>query len=170
MPWRHYTVYGLLVLAAAGVAGSLTGAAPAAVWGAALLAAAVAVVLLEDFRRRLTEPLRDAAEAVRRLGRGEFTHKLYAGGQPALADLARTCNAATDALADRFARLEDDRRQLRAVLSGMVEGVVALDAKQRVLYANGRAARLLDSHPPRAVGRRFWEVVRHRRLQDVVKT
>jgi two-component system phosphate regulon sensor histidine kinase PhoR len=50
----------------------------------------------------------------------------------------------------------------------MVEGVVSLDAQQRILFANERAARLLDFPQQQAVGRRFWEVVRHRRLHEIV--
>jgi two-component system phosphate regulon sensor histidine kinase PhoR len=170
MPWRHYVVYGLLVLAMAGTTALLfAGAAPAGAWAAAAVTAAAAVALLEDFRRRQERPLVHAAEALRRLAAGEFGHKLYAGGSPAVAELARAANAAAEALADRIARLEDDRRQLRAVLSGMVEGVVSLDANQRILFANDRAAKLLDFHPQQAVGRRFWEVVRHRRLQEIVR-
>jgi two-component system phosphate regulon sensor histidine kinase PhoR len=72
-------------------------------------------------------------------------------------------------LAGQFAQLEEDRQQLRAILSGMVEGVVALDAEQRVLFANERAAQLLDLHPQAVVGRKLWQVVRQRSLQDVVQ-
>jgi two-component system phosphate regulon sensor histidine kinase PhoR len=171
MPWRHYLIFGLLVLLTAGALGLVLapGAAPAGVWAAAALTALAAVVLLEDFRRRRERPLRDASEALRRLAAGDFGHKLYAGGGAELAELARAVNAAGEAWADRLARLEDDLRQLRAVLGGMVEGVVSLDAGQRILFANERAAELLGVHPRKAVGRRFWEVVRHRRLQEIVR-
>src|SRR5205814_9075043 len=64
--------------------------------------------------------------------------------------------------------LDTERRQLRAVLGGMVEGVVALDARQIVLFANDRAGELLEFDPVQSVGRRFWEVVRHRRLHELV--
>jgi two-component system phosphate regulon sensor histidine kinase PhoR len=74
-----------------------------------------------------------------------------------------------DRLSQRIAQLEQDRQQLRAILSGMVEGVVALDAEQRVLYANERAAVLLEFHTQNPVGRRLWEVVRQRSLLDMVR-
>ena len=51
----------------------------------------------------------------------------------------------------------------------MVEGVVALDADQRVLFVNDRAGELLEVARPPAVGRALWEVVRHRPLLDAVK-
>lgn len=72
-------------------------------------------------------------------------------------------------LSARIEQLEQDRQQLRTILSGMVEGVVALDAEQRILYANRRAAELLELPVPSPVGRRFWEVVRQRPLLDLVR-
>jgi two-component system phosphate regulon sensor histidine kinase PhoR len=78
-------------------------------------------------------------------------------------------NRMSEALAVRMARLEEDRQQLRTILSGMVEGVVALDADQRILFANDRAGVLLEFSGVSPVGRPFWEVVRHRPLLDAVR-
>ena len=66
--------------------------------------------------------------------------------------LGRAFNRMSDQLATRIAALEEDRQQLRTVLGGMVEGVVALDADQRILFANDRALELLEI-PNRARGR-----------------
>jgi two-component system phosphate regulon sensor histidine kinase PhoR len=170
MLFRQYVGYGLLVLVTVGGAGMVL--VPAAsvwsVWTVAALASCVAVVGLDDFRRRREIPLRHAAEALRRLAAGKFGDRVYAGGSPALTDLARATNATAEALAEHVGRLDTERRQLRAVFGGMVEGVVALDARQTVLFANGRAGQLLGFDPVQSVGRRLWEVVRHRRLQAVL--
>ena len=74
----------------------------------------------------------------------------------------------SERLAAQFARLEEDRQQLRMILGGMVEGVVAIDAGQCVRFANDRAAALLDFHAPVAVGRKLWEVIANIRGQDLV--
>src|SRR5262249_52559330 len=46
---------------------------------------------------------------------------------------------------------------------------VAMDAEQRILFANDRAAQLLEFPPGTAVGRKFWEVVRHRPVQELIE-
>ena len=43
----------------------------------------------------------------------------------------------------RIATISEDDEQLRAMLAGMVEGVVAVDDEDRVLFCNGAARRLL---------------------------
>ncbi len=88
---------------------------------------------------------------------------------PELSRLGQAFNHLSERLAVRIAQLEEDRQQLRTILSGMVEGVVALDAEQRILFANERASQLLELPTPSPVGRRLWEVVRQRPLLDVVQ-
>ncbi len=170
MLFRQYLGYSLLVLLTAGVGGMLLLPADVgwASWAVAAVATGAALVGFDDFRRRRERIERDAAEALRRLAAGKFGEKLYAGGSPVLTDLARAHNAAAEVLAARITRLETERRQLLAILGGMAEGVVSLDARETVLFANGRAGELLGFGPAQATGRRFWEVVRHRRLQEVV--
>ncbi len=136
-----------------------------AVGGAALAALALAFWLA----RRTVRPLREVTEAARHIAEGNYGRKVYAAGRDELADLARSFNHMSGRLAVQFAQLEEDREQLRAILSGMVEGVIALSADERILFVNDRAAQLLEFQAQTAVGRRLWEAVRLRGLQDVVR-
>jgi two-component system phosphate regulon sensor histidine kinase PhoR len=134
------------------------------------LAAGVAAMILSlwlsrGLARQLDE-IRDAAEQIGR-GKGRTRVRLDEGGE--VGSLGQTFNDLSERLAARIARLEEDRQQLRTILSGMVEGVVALDAEQRILFANDRATELLELAAPAPVGRRLWEVVRQRPLLDVVR-
>src|SRR5262249_32266543 len=75
----------------------------------------------------------------------------------------------SERLADEFTQVEEDRKQLRTILGGMIEGVVAIDGEQRLLFANERAAELLEFHPTTAIGRKFWEIVRQRPGLSIVE-
>jgi two-component system, OmpR family, phosphate regulon sensor histidine kinase PhoR len=146
-------------------------------WGGGRYLAALGAVVLAAvvFRRfvlragRLSRSLRELTRGLDRIAAGEYGRQVFVPDGDEAADLGRTLNQMSSRLAGQFAQLEEDRQQLRAVLSGMVEGVVALDAEQRVLFANERAAQLLEFHPQAVVGRKLWQVVRQRSLQDVVQ-
>ena len=108
--------------------------------------------------RREARPHAELAAAARRLA---------GGGGPELPPLPGAAAEVSVALAALAARLHQsvdevarDREQLRTVLAGMAEGVVAFDADQRVLFANARAAQLLEFPAAGAVGRRLWELTR----------
>ena len=51
----------------------------------------------------------------------------------------------------------------------MVEGVIAVDGEQRVLFANERAAQFLEFEAETAVGRKLWQVLRQRPVQEVMR-
>jgi two-component system phosphate regulon sensor histidine kinase PhoR len=139
------------------------------VWTAACMAAMVALILAFLVARRITRPLQELTAGAEEIARGAFGRRLVAHGESEVAQLARTFNYMSQCLADQFAQLENDRQQVRAVLSSMVEGVVALDSEQRVLFANERAGTLLDFPIQPAVGRHFGELVRQRSLQELVQ-
>ncbi len=166
----------LVVLAALGLA--VTAALPPGdnrdrvllfIAAATALGIVAAGALAAWLARHFGRPLRELAEAADGLGRGESVPHIYAPGRDEVAALGRSFNHMADRLAARITQLEEDRQQLRTILSGMVEGVVALDAEQRILFANDRAVQLLDFPTRSPVGRRLWEVVRQRPLLDVVR-
>src|SRR5262249_35532830 len=136
---------------------------------AAALAGLAALALAFWLARRTALPLRELTAGAQRLSAGDYGHKVYVTGRDEVGTLARAFNRMSERLAAEFTQLGEEREQLRMILGGMVEGVVALDGEQRILFANERALQLLGVPNQAAAGRRLWEVVRQRALQDVVR-
>jgi two-component system phosphate regulon sensor histidine kinase PhoR len=82
--------------------------------------------------------------------------------------LARRFNEVVPTIEGRLAKLERDGQQLRVVLGGMAEGVIAVDGRRRLLFANASADALfgLDA---RSVGRFLPELIRSPQLQEAVE-
>src|SRR4051794_30886647 len=137
------------------------------VWTTAGLTATAALFLAFWMARRNTRPLQELTASAARIAAGDYGHNVHGVDHDEVGTLARAFNHMSDRLAVQFAQLEEDRQQLRAVLSSMVEGVVALDADQRVLFTNERAGQLLDFDSATAVGRRVWDLVRQRSVQEL---
>jgi two-component system phosphate regulon sensor histidine kinase PhoR len=136
--------------------------------GSAVCSALTALIVSVLNAGRAIRPLRALMEAAEEVGARAAGQRVFPERRDEVGQLGRAFNRMSERLADRIARLEEDRQQLRTILSGMVEGVVALDAEQRILFVNDRATELLELSASAAVGRRLWEVVRHRPLLDVV--
>jgi two-component system phosphate regulon sensor histidine kinase PhoR len=133
------------------------------------VAAAATLLLSIALTRGSGRALEELADATSRVGSTDDPPRVALAGTAEIAIVGRAFNGMSARIAARIAELEEDRHQLGAILSGMVEGVVALDAEQRVLYVNERAGQLLELSTPPPVGRRLWEVVRQRELLDVVR-
>ena len=67
-------------------------------------------------------------------------------------------------------QLQESTERLETVLGSMVEGVIAADEHQRVLFANRAARALLDMQGSNPVGRPIWEVLRHPRIDELIRT
>src|SRR5262245_39574694 len=117
----------------------------------------------------LTRAARGVTEAAKRIVAGQYGQEVALRGRGDAGELTRAFNAMSSRLAEQFVALEQDQQQLRATLGGMIEGVVAIDAQQRLLFANERGSKILEFNPQTAVGLKFWEVVRQRTIISMVE-
>lgn len=139
------------------------------VWSTAGITAALALILAWWLARRVAQPVQELRQGAAAVAGGDYGHKVYIDRQDELGALAEAFNRMSERLASQFTQLDHDRQQLRAVLGSMVEGVIAVDAAQTVLFANDRAGDLLEFGVSQAVGRKLWEVVRYRPVHDLVE-
>ncbi|QEL13178.1 HAMP domain-containing sensor histidine kinase [Limnoglobus roseus] len=179
MFWRLFLTYLILVFTAVGLVGVVAlrqseGEDIFYQLSRAVLTTAVVIALLSIvpsyiLARRFTHPLNELAEGAKRLADGDLGLRIHTAGGQEFVALARSFNDMSKKLAGSFALLAHDREQLRTILSGMVEGVVAFDSEQQVLFANERAGVLLGFDPDAAIGRKLWEVARQRAVQEIVE-
>jgi two-component system phosphate regulon sensor histidine kinase PhoR len=139
------------------------------VWTAATVTGLAAMLFAFWLARRIIRPLQALTQGAERIAGGDYGYKVYLAGSDELATLAQTFNHMSERLSAQFTQLEQERQQLLAILSGMIEGVVALDAQQRILFVNERAAQLLEFPIRAAAGRKLWEVVRRPALHEIVR-
>jgi two-component system, OmpR family, phosphate regulon sensor histidine kinase PhoR len=125
----------------------------------------VAVVSRLAARRRRT--IRELARGLSDLGEGRPARPAQPMVGGSLGKLARRFNDVSRTLETRIGELERERQQLRAVLAGMAEGVVAVDDRRRLLFANEGAIRLFGLEPT-AVGRLVAELIRSPGVREAV--
>jgi two-component system phosphate regulon sensor histidine kinase PhoR len=139
------------------------------VWSMAAGTALFALLLTAWLTRRMTQPLQELTGGANKIAAGEFGHKVYLDHKEEFGLLAESFNRMSVQLANQFAQLDEDRQKMRAILSGMVEGVIAINADQNILFANERASQLLDFAAAAAAGRKLWEIVRQHSVQELVQ-
>jgi two-component system phosphate regulon sensor histidine kinase PhoR len=118
--------------------------------------------------RRITRPLEHLRIGAKRFARGNLTHKLPLSGSQEISDLADTLNQMAAELDEKIRDIVQQRNEREAILSSMIEGVLAVDTQERLIRLNQTAARLIGVDPARAQGRMLQEVVRNLDLQQLV--
>jgi two-component system phosphate regulon sensor histidine kinase PhoR len=137
------------------------------VLSACFTGSAMLIMLLEV--RDFVRAARAVTRAARRIVAGQYGQEIIAYGPGDSGRLVAAFNEMSVRLAEQVAGMEQDRQQLRAILGGMVEGVVAIDANQRLLFANERGSKMLEFSPGTAIGLKFWEIVRQRPLVTLIE-
>jgi len=129
------------------------------------LALGAGLLLAGLLARRLASPLENMAREAEALGEGDLARRVAPRGPVETRALARALNTMAARLQQRVESERTARGELEAILGGMAEGVVALDAAEQVLLMNAAAARLLGLEEPLAAGSPLWRVLRFPELE-----
>jgi two-component system, OmpR family, phosphate regulon sensor histidine kinase PhoR len=130
----------------------------------ALLALAVTFAISRQYGRKMQALKLGAA----RLAQGELAHRLAIPDSEELAGLAESLNLMAAQLESRLQTVVSQRNQLEAVLSSMLEGVIAVNRDERIISINTAAARWFDIDPEKVRGRSIPEAIRNLAIQKFV--
>jgi len=108
----------------------------------------------------LSKRVRAIAAVAQQYRKGDLTRPSYDYGPDELGEVARVLDGSVQELGHRLDELSRDRARLDAILSGMVEGVLVVDAASRIQLANRAAQRMLRMDAS-SIGRPYVEVIRH---------
>jgi len=118
----------------------------------------------------LVSPVQALHKAAIAMASGAYRQRAFVTNRDELGALAGSFNKMSEELGQRISQLQESDRRQATVLGGMIEGVVAVDDRQRVLFANDAAGRLFDFDPHEVEKRPLLEVVRSHPLHLAVKS
>lgn len=95
------------------------------------------------FGTRITEPMTALMDAAGDWSAGRLERRVRRFPGSELAPLAETMNAMASRLADQVVTMRHQQQELQAILEGMGEAVLSVDASMTIRLANSRARELL---------------------------
>lgn len=126
--------------------------------------------------RRIIQPLTTLKTAANAIASGELQQVVRVDRRDELGTLAEAFNTMSHELSARMFELRQTSQELRessrllsTVFGSMVEGVIAVDNDENILFANEAARTLLDFGDRDLVGRPVWECVRNETVRTVVR-
>lgn len=135
---------------------------------AASSAALIGLILSLFFTRDITQPLLDMTEVATSLaGKPEATAR-DASSRDELDTFAQAFNHMAQHLRERIETVIKDHNQLLAVLTSMVEGVIAVDHHECVVHMNQAAGTILNASPVTSIGKPLWEITRVRAVLETL--
>ncbi|EAQ78744.1 sensor histidine kinase [Blastopirellula marina] len=125
-----------------------------------------AYFIARRFEERIVAPVQQLTRACAGVAKGDYTGHVWAAAEDELGETARQFSQMQAAIDLRVDELTGESNRLKTVLGSMVEGVIAVDAQQRVLLANGAVRKLLAIRAEDPVGRPLLELTRNRSLDE----
>jgi len=141
------------------------------IWTFALLLGALTIGLMAFFASSAIRPLSGFAEVARNIGHGNFQQTLpMANRRDEWGELADAFTQMQQEIATREGQLRESNTRADAVLSTMIEGVLATDGEGRISISNRAAQRMMSFSSPDVVDRNLFDVVRYPELHTAIES
>src|SRR5579859_553340 len=126
---------------------------------ASLLALLLSLLLAVGVAQTISTRLKRIVNFAGRVSEGDLTARIAEDSDDEIAQVAAALDKTARVLEKNFSVLQESRVQLEALLNSMNDGVIAVSAELKVLWANHAMADLV--HQPVRVGTPVIELVRH---------
>ncbi|MBW2003334.1 MAG: HAMP domain-containing protein [Deltaproteobacteria bacterium] len=137
-------------------------------WGG-LLAVIISLGISFALARRVSRPISQMAQAAKMISKGDLSQRIRVDSRDEVGDLARSFNRMSEELEKQMGDLAREVSEKEAVLSSMVEGVLAIDRDEHVILINMAAQRMLELRPDDTLGKFHWEVIRNSEINNLFK-
>ena len=130
-----------------------------------LLAAIVSLFV----SRRISQPIERLKKVANNLSQGDFQYRMPSSDIEEIGSLYEAIKSMAQELHRRINTIMQQSNQIEAILSSMVEGVIAVNSDERVIWMNNSAASMLECDISKAQNRSVQEVIRNSEFQHFVK-
>jgi two-component system, OmpR family, phosphate regulon sensor histidine kinase PhoR len=133
-----------------------------------VLVALAAMSLSLFFSRQISHPIEEMKQGALQFAQGDLASRLHVPDSVELGGLAEALNDMAAQLHERIRAISRQRGEREAILSSMAEGVIAVNAAEKIISINQAAAGMLGLRTETAQGKSIQEVVRNAALHELV--
>lgn len=133
-----------------------------------LLGSSIAILLGLRFLKKIIRPIYEITEIAEDISNGKITKSINEDYEDEIGMLARAIKKMTETLNLTINELHDRNAKLEAVLTSIVNGVIAIDNEEKVLLINNAAAKTLAVDTEHAIGKHILELVRSSKMHDII--
>jgi len=135
-----------------------------------LIIAVFASILSLVISRRITRPIEHIKRTAESIARGNFQARSQVDQSDEIGSLSDAINNMATQLRDRINTVMRQKNEIKAMLSSMIEGVIAVDEEEHIISMNQAAATMFSCDINNAQGRSIQEVIRNTVLHEFVKS
>lgn len=130
----------------------------------------VAMLLGVRFLKVIINPIQDMSRASKEIANGKFGRSIIYDSDDELGELAENFNKMSEELGNKIMEIKDQNIKNSAILSSMINGVIAVDNHKHVMFINPAAELLFGFREDEIKGRHILEAFRNNQLDEQIQT
>lgn len=130
----------------------------------------VASLLGYRMAEKISRPIKEITYAAERISKGQFDKQINIVSKDEVGVLANSINDMASKLNETIISLQDKNVKLEAIMSSVVNGIIAIDSSERVLFINPVAESILNINDKDIVGKHLLQVVRNNSIDNYFNT
>ncbi|MTI66491.1 MAG: HAMP domain-containing protein [Firmicutes bacterium] len=134
------------------------------------ICAGLLVALILGFRyvRKVTDPIKELTIATKSISNGNYGKRVYYNTDDELGILANNFNIMSQKLEENINEIQDRSTKNKAILTSMINGVIALDNNKRIMFINPAAEKIFGIKEENAKDKFILEVIRNNNLDEQI--
>jgi two-component system phosphate regulon sensor histidine kinase PhoR len=133
-----------------------------------IFALGLAFVLGSLLAESIVKPINRIIHGARKFSQGDFNYQILLDSKDEIGQLAEVLNKMAQDIEDKIKELEVRNQHLAAILQSMVEGIIVVDNRSRILSLNSPAERIFNITKNEAQNKLFLEVIPNNNIVDLI--
>lgn len=135
---------------------------------AGLLIFVLSALFIMPLSRNITENIKDLGFKARQIADGDLDVRIKLRTNDELKELGSSLNEMAIKISGYLRRLAQERQDLNTVLSSINEGIIAIQANQRIIFFNNQALKLLDCHEETILEKDYHQIIENKHLTSLL--
>ncbi len=128
-----------------------------------------AVLISRHFVKSILNPIQQLSSASSRIAEGQYGLRIMDSAQDEIGDLTRSFNLMSEKLQQSMEESKTSAVKTSAILSSMINRIIAIDNERRVMFINPVAETLLGIDEDSVKGHHVMEIIRSNLLDDCLE-
>lgn len=121
-----------------------------------------------EVSKRITRPIKDLTAITKRVANGHYDERIYIRTGDEMGELAHNFNVMSDEVNKQIQEINDRNIKTNAILSSMINGVIAVDNNKNVMFVNSSAEQMFNFKESDIVGKHILKVLRNNALDEQI--
>jgi two-component system phosphate regulon sensor histidine kinase PhoR len=121
-----------------------------------------------EVSKRITRPIKDLTAITKRVANGHYDERIYIRTGDEMGELAHNFNVMSDEVNKQIQEINDRNIKTNAILSSMINGVIAVDNSKNIMFVNSSAEQMFNFKESDIVGKHILKVLRNNALDEQI--